>query len=134
MTRKINLVDLALLLLSLAVAAALVIHVAVPSPLRRAVVDEAERRPVEVEVRSDSTFLAGVMTPGDAQTMAHGTPGIELLEYRLEGGKIVARFRVQARKWRGRLQYGESTLVPGETFEFLADRYKLVGTITHVAP
>lgn len=134
MSRRVNLTDLALLLLSLSVFAALVVHVVVPSPLRRAVVDEAERRPVEVDVQSDSLFLADLMTPGDAQRMAQGAAGIELLEFRAESGKLHARFRVQARKWRGFLQYGEITLLPGERFEFFAERYKLIGTITHVRP
>ncbi len=129
---RVNLVDLALLLLALSVAAALVIHVVVPSPLRRAVLDEADRRPVEIVAQSDAVFLARLMTPGDTQ--GPGQIRIELLDFRIEEGRLQARFRVPARTWRGHLQYGETTLAVGERFEFHSGGYKFVGTIVHVAP
>lgn len=132
MKSRINLVDFGLLLLALSVFAALVVHVVVPSPLRRAVVDEAERFPVEIVVQSDATFLADRMTPGDAQVLAHGEKGIELLAVEVKDGKIRARFRVRARKWRGFVQYGDSTLVPGAPFDFYADRYQYSGIIVDV--
>ncbi len=134
MNRRFNLVDFALLLLALAVFGALVLQVVKPSWLRRTVVDEAERRDVEIEVESDSAFLADSMTPGDAQTLSSGERGVELLDVRRKDAKLVARLKVRARIWRGWAQYGESALVPGESFTFLTSRYKFVGTIVHVGP
>lgn len=130
--KRFNLVDFVLLLLVLAVFGALIVQFLKPSWLRRSVVDEAERRDVEIEVESDSLFLADLMTPGDAQMLSSGERGVELLEARRSGAKILARLKVRARIWRGTMQYGESTLVAGETFAFITSQYKLVGTIVHV--
>lgn len=127
MKRKVNLADLALLLLGLSVLAALVVHVVVPSPLRRAVVDEAERVPVEIVVRSE--YLPKDMTPGHAQRLQHGETGVELLAIDVKDGRVFARFRVNARKWRGFLQYGETTLTEGATFDFYGPGYQYSGVI-----
>ena len=132
--KRLNLVDAALLVLFLGIIGALAVHVFVKNPLRRAVVDEAERVPVEIEVVSRETFLTTHMTVGDAQRMPDGRPGVELLAFEIERDQLVARLRVHARRWREALQYGNFSIVPGERFEFAGPKYKLIGAIRHVRP
>lgn len=50
MKRGFNLLDFALLLLGLSILAAILVHLFLPSPLRRAVLDEAVRTPVILDI------------------------------------------------------------------------------------
>lgn len=129
-----NALDLAILLLALSIVGALIVHVTHPSPLRRILVDEAERHPLLVTVSSPDTFLASRLHPGDAQRREKGSPGIELLSFSVEKDRLEARFRVQARKWRGWWQYGDLEIMVGERFEFFTKSCKFIGTVTDVHP
>ena len=129
-----NALDLAVLLLFLAILGALIIHVTHPSPLRRTLVDEAERSPLLVDISCKDTFLVTHMKEGDVQMLEKGTPGMELVSFSVNEESLVARFRVQARKWRDWWQYGDLEILVGERFEFFSRKYKLIGTITDVHP
>ncbi len=129
-----NALDIALLLLTLSLLGALLVHALIPSPLRQALTQEAERVPLFIQVSCSDPFLSKHMKLGDTQMLEKGTPGIELLSFEQSDNNLIVQFRVYARKWREWWQYGDFEILPGERFEFFTRRYKLIGTITHVDP
>lgn len=132
--RRLNLPDLALGLLLLALLAALSVQMFVPNPLRRAVADEAARFPVEIVTEGEASFLRDRMKPGDRQAATDdGRPVAELVS--VEGGdRLRARWRIEARSRRGWRQFGKFVLMPGERVEIYTPGYKYIGWVVEVFP
>lgn len=146
---KVNLLDLFILLFIILVVIILVIYIFLPNTLHKIITDEAEWRYFSVEVITDTFYILNLVKEGDMQKDLSGKIFAELVSFEVKkysdliDGKyttskandsvIFAKFKVLAKVWRnGSPQFSTYALIPGESFEFISSKYKLLGTIYKV--
>ncbi|OHB72047.1 MAG: hypothetical protein A2W23_05190 [Planctomycetes bacterium RBG_16_43_13] len=130
---KANILDIFIIVFISMIATSAATYLFFPKLSQKLITGEAEWREVTVDVIVSTPFILEKMTKGDKQVGADGRVFVELLsletKYDNNEKVSIARFKVLAKSWRGSLQFGNYTLIPGETFEFTCDKYKLWGTI-----
>ena len=148
---KINLFDIFVALLIILIICSLAVYLIYPELPKSVLTQEAEWKSFNVEVISTSFHIVNKFKTGDKQIGSDGRVFAELISYDVKkysdllGDKfsgyvnnenvVLLKFKVLAKLWgKGPAHFGNSQLMPGEMFEFICDRYKLLGSIYTVSP
>ncbi len=136
--KRIRLLDAALLLALLAVAAGLLVRACHPDRVASWLTDLSRRENVTVVVAVPNPWLrpplSALPSSGDSEV---GTGGRDLAVFRALAGETLpaALFHVRARvDEEGRRWFNYVEVIPGSNFYFRTDRYRMEGLVLDVRP